>query len=132
MIVSPEQMSKTSPLTHLPNDLQLSIANYLTETEKIWFGSCCVSFYHGLLINHLRRFKILNKSNFLTDYENNEEVRERFEKCTRFPECQVYVFMFNSFYGPRIPFPRIYSLNVSFNKLQQLLQDNKLERRFIL
>lgn len=121
-------MTNKSYLTHLPNDLQLSIANYLTETEKIWFGSCCVSFYNGLLINHLRRFKILNKSNFLTDYENNEEVRERFAKCIRFPERQVYVSMFNSFYGPRIPFPRIYSLNVSFNKLQELLQDSKIVR----
>ncbi len=121
-------MTNKSYLTHLPNDLQLSIANYLTETEKIWFGSCCVSFYHGLLINHLRRFKILNKSHFLTDYENNKEVRERFEKCIRFPERQVYVQISNSFPDQGIPFTRIYSLNVPFNKLQQLLQDNKLEK----
>ncbi len=87
-----------------------------------------MSFYNDLLINHLRCFNILNKSRFLTDYENNEEIRGRFEKCIRFPEHQVYVHISNSFSVQGIPFPRIYSLNISFNKLQQLLQDTRIEK----
>lgn len=56
---------KNMNLLHLPKELKLCIAAYFNDTEKIAFGSCCVGFYNELLMNHLRHFKIQNRSNFL-------------------------------------------------------------------
>lgn len=115
-------------LLHLPKELKLCIAAYFNDTEKIEFGSCCVGFSNEFLMNHLRHFKIQNRSNFLSDYESNEEVRQRFAKCIRFPGSQVHVSISKFYSNEFIPFPRIYSLNVSFEKLQQLLLHNKIEK----
>lgn len=108
-------------VSHLSSDLYLGIASFLDDNEKIVFGSCCVGFYKDLLLNHLRRFVIGKKSDFLTDLERKEETRDRFTKCIPFPERQVHFYVPKSYRASSLPVPRIYYLNTAIEKLQKLL-----------
>ncbi len=38
-------------IQHLLTDLHLFLASFLDYGDKISFGSCCLSFYHDLLLS---------------------------------------------------------------------------------
>ncbi len=108
-------------VTHLSTDLHLDIASFLDDNDKVVFGSCCVRFYKDLLLNHLRRLK-RSTSNFLNEYESNEETREKFTKYIHFPERQVHISVPMTDNAISFPFRRLYYLFVEMKLQQHYLQ----------
>eukprot|EP01040_Poterioochromonas_malhamensis_P006034 gene6034-6485_t len=68
-------------MDHLPFDIELFIADFLLHDEKIRFGSCCKSFYHNLVLPHMRIFKRRTRP-FFTSYFNDAELREKVSQCS--------------------------------------------------
>lgn len=118
-------------LLNWSTDLHLEIASFLDDNGKAAFGSCCARFYNELLLNYLRRVKIPSISNFLNDFESNEDTRERFAKYIHSPELQahVHVPMYHS--ATTFPLPRVHDLAIMMDQTHLLRQIEKIHTLYL-
>ncbi len=102
-------------MDHLPFDITLFIADFLLHDEKIRFGSCCKSFYHNLVLPHMRIFK-RGKVPFFTSYYNDAKLREKVSQVIKSPEQQLAFDILLAIGLIDFPFTVMNSLSCSMTK----------------
>ncbi len=104
----------------LSTDLHLYLTSFLDYGDKISLGSCCLSFYHNLLFNHLRRVHAYGRSKWWR-IESHEELRERLEKCVLAPDRQFHVTVTRNDAPESFPFPNVQTLHTDFDEFTDYL-----------
>eukprot|EP01040_Poterioochromonas_malhamensis_P018722 gene18722-21928_t len=104
----------------LPFDIELFITDFLFRAEKIRFGSCCKSFYHNLVLPHLRIFK-RGKVPFFTSYCNDAKLREKVSQVIKFPEQQLELNISDEIDADVFPFTVINRLSCQISDFVQMI-----------